>query len=167
MRFAYADPPYLGMCGRYGHEHHGGGCWDDVETHRALIERLSAFDGYVLSFHLPSLPTILPMLPDNARVMSWCKRGGNPFPAHPLYAWEPVAIVGGNTKGGHRGYTPHDWLVTTVDREFFGQKPQAFTMWILDCLGVSEDDEFTDLFYGSGAVTKAYESWRTQLRMFA
>lgn len=42
MRFAYADPPYLGMCSEYGHEHGAGGCWDDLATHEALIARLSA-----------------------------------------------------------------------------------------------------------------------------
>jgi hypothetical protein len=40
MRFAYADPPYLGCCSLYAHDHFGGGCWDDVGTHLELIERL-------------------------------------------------------------------------------------------------------------------------------
>ena len=40
MRFAYADPPYLG-CGALYKEHHADAMtWDDPEAHRALIGRL-------------------------------------------------------------------------------------------------------------------------------
>lgn len=48
MRFAYADPPYLGWGARYyGDLHPDAGDYDDPETHRALIERLCAeFDGW-------------------------------------------------------------------------------------------------------------------------
>jgi hypothetical protein len=83
-----------------------------------------------------------------------------------MYAWEPVALVGAR-KGDRPHPTVRDWLVTFPVKGFFGAKPPEFTMWILDCLGVTEEDEFVDMFYGSGAVTKAYESWRTQRRMFA
>jgi hypothetical protein len=34
--------------------------------------------------------------------------------------------------------------------------------WVLALLGVRADDEFTDLFPGSGAVGRAYERWRAQ-----
>jgi hypothetical protein len=76
VKFAYADPPYLGCCGLYDH-HHGddGRCWDDPETHRQLVNALvNEFpDGWALSLSMPSLHTILPMVPSDARVGSWVK----------------------------------------------------------------------------------------------
>jgi hypothetical protein len=33
---------------------------------------------------------------------------------------------------------------------------------MLAALNVQQDDEFTDLFPGSGAVGRAWESWRSQ-----
>src|SRR5687768_15067918 len=98
VRFAFADPPYLG-CGSYYKEHHADAlAWNDPETHRALIERLSAEypDGWVMCLSSPSLRTILPMCPDDSRVASWVK----PFASfkagvNPAYAWEPVIFRGG------------------------------------------------------------------------
>ena len=40
MRFAYADPPYLGCGSRYIEHHPNAMIWDDPEEHRRLIERL-------------------------------------------------------------------------------------------------------------------------------
>ena len=64
MRFAYADPPYLGCCYLYQHPDQDG-CWDEPATHRALIARLVAEypDGWAMSASTPSLQTILPSLP--------------------------------------------------------------------------------------------------------
>ena len=44
MRFAYADPPYLGMCGKfYGHRHDAPwDCWDKLVTHQQLVDYLVA-----------------------------------------------------------------------------------------------------------------------------
>lgn len=101
MKFAYADPPYLGCCGLYDHEHGDDGqCWDEPETHRALIARLDEFDGWAMSLSTPSLRTILPMCPDDVRVAAWVK----PFAVfkpnvNPAYAWEPVIVRGGRKRG--------------------------------------------------------------------
>lgn len=40
MRFAFADPPYLGCGSLYATHHAEARAWDDPETHRALIARL-------------------------------------------------------------------------------------------------------------------------------
>jgi hypothetical protein len=67
MRFAYADPPYLGKCGKfYGHNHPDGRCWDDLATHEFLVKRLEAEypDGWALS--LSALP--------RCRLSSLCAR---------------------------------------------------------------------------------------------
>jgi len=59
MKFAYADPPYLG-CGKLYAAHHPDALdWDDPETHFDLIGRLfdEYPDGWALSCHEPSWPS--------------------------------------------------------------------------------------------------------------
>lgn len=167
MRFAYADPPYLGMCDMYGHHHPDGRCWDDVETHRLLIERLvSEFpDGWAMSLHSPALRTILPLCPSEARVGAWTKPFASFKPGvNPAFCWEPVIFMGGR-KRGRTEPTVRDYCAVniTLGCGFCGAKPEAFCWWVFDLLGMEPDDEFHDLFHGSGAVTRAWETYRTNL----
>lgn len=46
-----------------------------------------------------------------------------------------------------------------------GVKPETFCHWLFECLGAIEGDELADLFAGSGAVTKAWESFFNVPRM--
>lgn len=115
MRFAYADPPYLG-CGEkyYGREfasingggrlspnhqnsrrmdaHEGAALWDDPATHVELIRRLTDKypDGWAVSLHSRSLKLYLAHCPDDARIAVW-NRGtvGGPRVG---YGWEPVVF---------------------------------------------------------------------------
>ena len=172
MRFAYADPPYLGMCKAYKHEHNDGGerpfdglCWDEVETHRILLDYLQGYDGWALSLHLPSLATILTLCPPETRVMAWCKSWASWKPGvFPAYAWEPVLLYGARKRRyGGGSVTPSDWFVTHAAQfGFFGAKPEPFMWWIMDCLGVRPEDDFDDLFTGSGLAAKAANKWRQQ-----
>src|SRR5215472_7100536 len=102
MRFAYADPPYLG-CGRYYADQHPDAlAWNDAETHRALIARLVADypDGWAMSLHSPSLRVLLPMCPDDCRVGFWGKTFAFFKPGVPVaYAHEPVIFRGGRKRG--------------------------------------------------------------------
>ena len=167
-RIAYADPPYLGMCGRYDHFHPDGRCWDDIETHRLLIDRLEAdFDAWALHLTSPTLRDILPLCPPEARVMAWCKSFASFKPGvHPAYAWEPVIIRGPRTRG-RTATTYADYTVVPIvtQKGFFGAKPAAMVWWVLGCLNVLPDDEVVDLFPGSGAVTRAIASWQSQGRL--
>lgn len=170
MRFAYADPPYLGRCGRYDHNHPDGRCWDEPETHRLLVERLSQYDGWAMSLSAASLQIILPMCPPTVRTLAWVKPWASWKPGvFPAYAWEPVILSPATRKRKWQhgdADTPRDWLSHVAhQRGFFGSKPEAFTRWMLECLGVTAEDDFDDLFPGSGAVTRAYESWIAQLPM--
>lgn len=169
MKFAYADPPYLGCCRRYNHFHGDDGrCWDLIETHKMLIQRLvSEFpDGWALSLTSPNLKTILPLCPDDVRIASWCKS----FCAfkkgvRPAYAWEPVIFRGGrNPSNGFKHdppqrkgvqTTPKDFLVEpiTLEKGLTGAKPARFCRWILDLLNVQIGDEVVDLFQGTGIMT--------------
>jgi hypothetical protein len=167
MRFAYADPPYLGMCRLYEHDHHGGGCWNDIDTHRALIDRLTVEypDGWVLSLSAPSLRPILALCPDDVRVAPWVKTWHQIRPTIPVqYAWEPVVW-----RGGRRGMqTPmvRDWLASpaTRMRGTPGAKPEVFTRWVLGLLGAQPDDIIEDLIAGSGGVAVEVANWRSQTR---
>lgn len=165
MRFAYADPPYLGCCGLYDHEHHGGGCWDNPNTHGELLSLLDTFDGWVLHLSTPSLPTILRLLDERGiggRVMAWVK----PFAAFKrnvsvAYAWEPV-IVCEVRKPVVRGIeTMRDFIdeSITLRRGFTGAKPERVCRWAFEVAGLQPDDEFHDLFPGSGAVSLAHKRW--------
>lgn len=168
MKFAYADPPYLGMCARYEHNHPDGRCWDDVETHRLLIERLGDYDGWALSLHVPSLRAILNLCPDDVRVLAWVKTWCSWKPgAHPKAAWEPLIIRGSRKPLRSHRVDPVDWIAAPSSTlKFLGAKPEKVVWWMLDCLGVTADDDFDDLFHGSGAVTRAWQSWRGQTSLF-
>ena len=169
MKFAYADPPYLGLGAKfYGDRHADAADCDSPEWHRALIERLcdEFSDGWALSLHTPTLRTILNMCPDDVRVGAWVK----PFAAFKknvtrAYAWEPIILRGGR-KIPITQHTVRDWIEApavkesiTMRRGFPGAKPAAVTRWIFDWLNMEPGDEFVDLFPGSGAVGVAYLAW--------
>jgi hypothetical protein len=163
MRFAYADPPYFGQCGKhYGHRHDPPwGCWDELASHQQLVDHLvTEFpDGWALSLSMPSLRDIWPMCPQDTRVAPWIKtlcvyKKG----VRPAYAWEPVIYRGGRNsnppvpeKGGEQ-ITPKDWVSAPVTfrKGLVGAKPERFCRALLDWLGyVDGEDTIDDLFPGT------------------
>lgn len=164
MRFAYADPPYIGQAMRH---------YDcDEIDHADLIAKLvSEFpDGWALSASAPTLEQILPLCPKRYRIAVWCKS----FCAfkrnvRPAYAWEPVIFWGGrNPMNGHRALvperngkqtTPKDFLVEpiTLKKGLCGAKPEKFCRWVLDLLNVQAGDEVVDLFPGTGIMGRVAE----------
>jgi hypothetical protein len=44
-------------------------------------------------------------------------------------------------------------------RGFCGAKPERFCFWVFEGLNINREDNFYDLFPGSGAVTSAWEKW--------
>lgn len=164
MKAAYADPPYLGMGkSMYGKYHPDAADCDDPEWHRALIERLSRdYEAWALSLHSVSLRVILPMCPEDCRVMAWVKTFASYKPGvNPAYAWEPVIVRGGRKRLRY-DLTIRDWIAEpiTLIRSCPGAKPEAFAFWIFDMLNLHPDDDFSDLFPGSGAVTRAWDEFR-------
>lgn len=170
MRFAYADPPYLGMCGKYDHAHHGGGCWDDPTTHQQLVTRLCEefSDGWALSLHVPSLRTILPMTPESSRLCPWVKPFASFKPGvRRAWTWEPIIVYGGrDIPEGAETVPDHVAANITLQRGFTGAKPDRVCFWLFRFMGMESGDEFVDLFHGSGAVTRAWDAWRSQGEMF-
>lgn len=159
MRFAYADPPYLGMGQRlYGVHHDEAHVWDRPSTHLALVERLvSEFpDGWAMSLSTPSLATILPMCPPDVRVAAWVKPFAAFKPGVPVaYTWEPVIFTGGRKRGRDEP-TTRDHLSEniTMQKGLPGAKPERFCAWVLDLLGWESTDELEDLFPGTGVMDR-------------
>ena len=166
MRFAYADPPYVGQAKRHyvNEESYAG----EVD-HAALIARLVGEfpDGWALSCSSPSLRMLLPMCPEDVRVGAWVKPFASFKPGvNPAYAWEPLIWRGGR-KHERTDDTVRDWVSAniTLRRGLSGVKPEAFCRWVFALLGASRGDELVDLFPGSGAVTFAWADRETQGRL--
>ena len=171
MRIAYADPPYPGCAHLYrDHEDYGG----EVD-HAWLIHHLvSYYDGYCLHTSSVALPQVLQIFANEVgtddwpRVMAWVK----PFAAFKknvsvAYAWEPVLVKAARKPVVKRGMTYRDWLAEpiTLQRGLTGAKPDAVCRWLFEVMGCEPEDKLHDLFPGTGAVGKAWEVWRSQLRL--
>lgn len=172
-KIAYADPPYFGCCRLYGHRHEEPyGCWDDVETHRTLIESLAEYDSWAMSATSNSLRSILPLCPEEVRIACWFKplvffKPGQ----NPCYSWEPVIFRTPNRKC-RKTPTKRDAVLTnevcvanvTFGKGLVGAKPPDFCYWLFELLGMKPNDEFHDLFPGTGGVTRAWEKWSHRKR---
>jgi hypothetical protein len=154
MKFAYADPPYIGQAKRL---------YQCPEiNHGQLIKDLEEnYDGWALSISSPTLREVLNMCPDKVRVGAWIKPFHSLKGARPSYGWEPVIFKTPHTKKLKESPLPKDFVSCNIllQKGFIGGKPKDFCFWIFDILGIKPEDEFKDLFYGSGMVTKSYEEY--------
>lgn len=160
MKFAYADPPYIGQAKR--HYSHDERCAE--VNHNILLGTLcTEFDGWTMSASSSSLKTILtlPNCPDDVRIAAWVK----PFAifkpnVNPAYAWEPV-IFWHPKKRDRMIPTVRDWVSAniTLKKGLVGAKPEPFVKWLFDLLGVTQEDDFTDIFPGTGVVTKVFKEF--------
>jgi hypothetical protein len=112
------------------------------------------------------------------RVFAWVK----PFASYKrnvkvAYTWEPVLVKGLRPAEPNRieGIVSRDHLIEaeneellaelaipepiTMRRGLTGAKPERVCHWLFEVAGLLPEDEFHDLYPGSGAVTRAYESW--------
>lgn len=164
MRIGYADPPYPGMSHFYkDHPDYGG-----EVAHDELIARLEReYDGWVLHTASTTLGVVLPHLPDGARIGAWVK----PFAAFkknvsPAYAWEPVIFKPcRKATPGRAAGVMRDWVSEpiTMQRGLTGAKPEAVCWWAFEVVGADPSDELHDIFPGSGAVSRAWNTWKTSL----
>jgi hypothetical protein len=103
---------------------------------------------------------------NRVRVGGWFKPFASFKPGvNPAYAWEPVIFCGGRSaveRGGREVSTTRDWVSANIllERGTSGAKPPAFCHWLFEFLGANGDDEFHDLFPGSGGVSRAWNDWR-------
>lgn len=163
-RIAYADPPYIGCAHLYAEQPDYAGEVD----HAALIDRLEAdYDGWVLhaAATARSFATLAPLVAavPGARWMSWTK-GFAAFKRNvPVaYAWEPVIVKPARKPVVSKRLTMRDWIECsiTLRRGLTGAKPEAVCHWAFEMVAARPDDDLHDLFPGTGAVTRAWETWR-------
>lgn len=171
MRFAYADPPYPGQAKRlYGkHKDYAG----EVD-HAELMGRLERdYDGWALSTGSKQLPAVLKLCPDTVRVLIW-RKPGVPFGDNFLWCYEPVIL-----KGLRRPLARTADLLSAVppgslmtfrarpEKDVTGAKPAEFCRWVFHAAGLTREDEFEDLYPGSGRVLETWRDWAAQLELEA
>jgi hypothetical protein len=164
MRFAYADPPYIGQAKRHYQ------C-EEIDHGALLLCLFSDFpDGWVLSCSSPSLEEILSLCRklgfyNAVRIGAWCKNfGAFKRGVRPAYMWEPFVFKGGrNPCNGYRHApperngkqnTPKDFIVEpiTLKKGLVGAKPEKVCRWVLDLLNFQPGDELVDLYPGTGVM---------------
>lgn len=153
-QFAYADPPYLG-CGAKLYDRPE---WDEIDTHRELVERLERDypDGWAMSLSSTTLRDILPLCPEDCRVAAWVKPFASFKPnVRPAYAWEPVIFKGGRptTRSAETWHDFHSENIA-MRKGVPGAKPPGFADWIARLLyaDVRKGDTIMDLFHGAGSM---------------
>ena len=165
MKIAYADPPYLG-CSHFYPEH------QEVD-HDKLVEDLmwgdNHYDAWALSCSVPSLGTLLNhyLIKDSisngvVRVGAWVKPFASFKPnVNPAYTWEPVIFKPARGRFNREMTTVRDWVSAniTLKKGLVGAKPTEFCYWLFQILGARPEDEFYDLFPGTGIVTKCWNGW--------
>lgn len=165
IKAAYADPPYLGCGGLYAKNHPEAKDWDRPEKHRELIGQLcDGYDSWAMSLSSTGLRTILPMCPDDVRVMAWVK----PFASFKpnvgvAYAWEPVICrLSPSRKRGRDQPTVRDWVseVITLKKGLTGAKPVVFCWWIFELMALRATDILVDVFPGTGILTREWERFK-------
>jgi hypothetical protein len=160
VRVAYADPPYPGCAHLYKeHPDYAG----EVD-HYQLARDLHDYDGWILHTASTTLGQVLDALYD----AQWVK----PFAAFKrnvsvAYAWEPVLVKPCRKPVVTPAMVMRDWISEpiTLKRGLTGAKPEAVCRWAFHVLGMEPDDELVDLFPGSGAVTRAWESWQAERQL--
>jgi hypothetical protein len=174
MRVAYADPPYKGQAQK--HYSHDPRCAE--VDHARLIWRLTRFDAFALS--CKSDAAELEMLLRIARrslecrgkdvkrlrVSPWVKPFCSFKPGiNPAYAWEPV-IWWSSRHRTREQQTVRDWVSAniTLRKGLAGAKPHAFCYWLFELLNLQPDDEFIDLYPGTGVVTEAWGRFADYMR---
>jgi hypothetical protein len=170
MRIAYADPPYPGQSAKHYADHPD---YAGEVNHVELLKRLDdEYDGWVLHTSSTALPQVLYWAQELAigdcRVMAWVK----PFAAFKrnvpvAYAWEPVLVKAVRKPEVSGRLVMRDWIAEpmTMQRGLVGAKPEAVCRWLFEVVGAQADDELVDLFPGTGAVTGAWNRWRSELRL--
>lgn len=173
MKLAFADPPYLGCCQLYGHEHNDGGpmpwdgrCWNSVMTHNFLLRWLDReCDGWAYCMSSPSLQTILPIA-HPTRVAAWVKPFASYKPDVRLaYSWEPVLFKEARSTRADGGPLSRDHLSQRISlkKGLTGAKPPEFCAWVLDLMGYVEGDTVDDLFPGTGIMGRVLDHGRLAL----
>ena len=183
QKLAIADPPYLGRAelwyggkgrskqgtagraagrGHLAPEFHPDAArWDDPAEHIALMRAMGRdYDGWAMAASGKTLAPIIGVA-DNlgARLAIWHVTNAIPDGARVRNTWEAVFYKVPDTRRAvGTGHRVRDHLIAGHPMSgFVGAKPDMWTRWVLDLLGFAAGDEVTDMFPGSGAVSRAAE----------
>jgi len=157
MKVAYADPPYIGQAKRYPEK-------TEVDMEGLINQMTTFYTCWALSASSSSLKQILSYCPDDVRIAAWVKPFCSFKPnVNPAYAWEPV-IIWHPRKRSRKLATVRDWVAAniTLRKGLVGAKPIEFCFWLFELLGLETDDEFVDLYPGTGIVTKSWLEWKSR-----
>jgi hypothetical protein len=157
VRLAYADPPYIGQAKR----HYSADERCAEVNHGLLISYLREFDGWALSASSTSIHLIAPMCPE-ARIGAYCKTWIWLGSRGVQYSWEPVFFVPARA---HRSARDTVTERPPSMKDLIGKKGPVFCNWLFEILGADRDDEFVDVFPGSGGVGRAWEHWCAQTKI--
>jgi hypothetical protein len=167
VRIAIADPPYPGQAKKHYGDHPD---YAGEVNHLHLLHELDRdYDGWALHTSSVALADVLQKARlcriEDYRIMAWVK----PFAAFKrnvpvAYAWEPVLVKPCRKPVVTHEITMRDWYAEgiTMQRGLAGAKPRKVCEWLFHVLGAQPDDELVDLFPGTGAVTDAWEHWRSR-----
>ena len=162
MRLAYADPPYPCKAHLYP---------EKMEVdHVELVARLCEYDGWALSTDSVGLRVVMPLCLEDVCVAAWVRTNAPPFNPDGrgvVRSWEPVVYRPARVSERNAADRVRDVLHAHVPNGVLyqgitGTKPPAFARWMFALVGAQPDDDFTDIFPGSGAITAAWETWRAQ-----
>jgi len=157
MKFAYADPPYIGQGKRYPEK-------TEVDQEGLINKMTHLYSSWALSASSSSLKQLLSWCPDDVRVAAWVKPFCSFKPnVNPAYAWEPVIFWHPRVRG-RAILTVRDWVSAniTLKKGLVGAKPPEFCFWLFELLGAEPTDDFCDLYPGTGIVTQTWELWKNQ-----
>lgn len=174
-KLALADPPYPGCAEMYrDHPDYAG----EVD-HKQLLERLQdEFDGWVLHTHIPGLRMMegRGWLPKDVRICGWFKS----FAAFKrnvsvAYAWEPVIVKAARKPQVSKRMIYRDFVEVpdcikegiTMKRGLTGAKPEKVCHWAFELMGAAPTDTLADLYPGTGAVTRAWDTWQSLFNLEA
>lgn len=169
-RLAIADPPYPGQAAKHYRQHPD---YAGEVDHLQLLKRLDdEYDGWALHTSSTALPEVLCMAHGAGiggyRVMAWVK----PFAAFKrnvsvAYAWEPVLVKPARKPVVSGRLVSRDFIAEpiTMRRGLSGAKPEAVSRWLFEVMAAEPGDTLDDLFPGTGAITRAWQRWSTELRL--
>jgi len=157
MTVAYADPPYVGKAKMYGVD-------ETIDQALFLVHLDRTFpDGWAYSLSSSHLKYAMSVtVAQQARVAAWVKPWAVYRPGvNPAYAWEPVLFKPAR-KARRNKATVRDFVIenAVMSGPCKGRKPEGFCYWIFDLLQLEPEDEFIDLFTGSGEVERCWNRWR-------
>jgi hypothetical protein len=168
LRIAYADPPYPGQSAKHYKDHPD---YAGEVDHRELLRRMDAeYDGWLLHTASTTLQYVLHIAAEEGvgpyRIMAWVK----PFAAFKrnvsvAFAWEPVLVKAARKPVVTKRIVMRDWFAesVTLKKGLTGAKPEKLCKWAFEMLGAEPHDELDDLYPGTGAVTKAWQAWRSDV----